>query len=341
MKRVIILCISLSFTFNALAQGTWSPYASVEENVHITDVAPSYNYANLSVPAANAGIRVGAYYVHDDQLSAEMTLGVTGVGTPGTFSRKIVPMEFIGHYNVLTPKEGALITKFNISAGVGSGLAESSNGRFGFSEHGVVGANMEMADVLPFGTLIMGTRYTMFVDDYIDGNVVAGTSNDAVLRFYTAVRLDGTSKKARQAIADAEALATKLQADAKAAQEKAEGLKKKLDATSKAHAEEVAQLTDALKACNDSLTPAPVEDNEPAGTASLAKGYYVIIGSFPSQEMAEEYTSSLELEDLSIVFEEELETYRVVLSQHDNIGDAVRSRDEAKSVTQDAWIAVY
>lgn len=341
MKRIIILCISLSFSFSALAQSTWSPYASVEENVHITDVAPSYNYANLSVPAANAGIRVGAYYVHDDQLSAEMTLGVTGVGTPGTFSRKIVPMEFIGHYNVLTPKEGALITKFNISAGVGSGLAESSNGRFGFSEHGVVGANMEMADVLPFGTLIMGTRYTMFVDDYIDGNVVAGTSNDAVLRFYTAVRLDGTSKKARQAIADAEALATKLQADAKAAQEKAEGLKKKLDATSKAHAEEVAQLTDALKACNDSLTPAPVEDNEPAGTASLAKGYYVIIGSFPSQEMAEEYTSSLELEDLSIVFEEELETYRVVLSQHDNIGDAVRSRDEAKSITQDAWIAVY
>ena len=341
MKRVLSLFISLSFTMSAVAQGTWSPYASVEENVHFTDVAPSYNYANLSVPAANAGIRVGAYYIHDDQLSAEMTLGVTGVGTPGTFSRKIVPMEFIGHYNLLTPKEGALITKFNISAGVGSGLAESSNGSFGFSEHGVVGANMEMPDVLPFGTLIMGTRYTMFVDDYIDGNVVAGSSNDAVLRFYTAVRLDGTSKKARQAIEDAEALATKLQADATAAQEKAEGLKKKLAAVSKAHAEEVAQLTDALKACNDSLTPAPAEVTEPASTASLAKGYYVIIGSFQSLEMAEEYTSSLELEDLSIIFEEELETYRVVMSQHDNIGDAVRSRDEAKAITQNAWIAVY
>jgi hypothetical protein len=341
MKRVLSLFISLSFTMSAVAQGTWSPYASVEEGIHISDVRPSYNFANLSVPAANAGIRVGAYYIHDDQLSAEITLGVTGVGTPGTFSRKIVPMEFIGHYNLLTPKEGALITKFNISAGVGSGLAESSNGSFGFSEHGVVGANMEMSDVLPFGTLIMGTRYTMFVDDYIDGNVVAGSSNDAVLRFYTAVRLDGTSKKARQAITDAEALATKLQADAKVAQEKAEGLKKKLDAVSKAHGEEVAQLTDALKACNDSLTPAPAEVNEPASTASLAKGYYVIIGSFPSQEMAEEYTSSLELEDLSIVFEEELETYRVVMSQHDNIGDAVRSRDQAKAITQNAWIAVY
>jgi len=341
MKKLIISIFIIAFSSSLFGQGQWSPYMSVEENVHFTDVAPSYNYANLSVPAANAGIRVGANYVHDDQLSAEITLGVTGVGTPGTFSRKIVPMEFIGHYNLLTPKEGALITKFNISAGVGSGLAESLNGSFGFSEHGVVGANMEMADVLPFGTLIMGTRYTMFVDDYIDGNVVAGSSNDAVLRFYTAVRLDGTSKKARQAIADAEALATKLQADAKAAQEKAEGLKKKLDAASKAHAEEVAQLTDALKACNDSLTPAPAEANEPANTASLAKGYYVIIGSFPSQEMADEYASSLELDDLSVVFEEALETYRVVLSQHDNIGDAVRSRDEAKAITQNAWIAVY
>lgn len=341
MKKLIVSIVATFITSTLLGQSSWTGYVAVEENVHFSDITPSFNYASFNLLAANAGIRVGAYYIHDDQLSAEMTLGVTGVGTPGTFSRKIVPIEFIGHYNLLTPKEGALITKFNISAGVGSGLAESSNGRFGFSEHGVVGANMEMPDVLPFGTLIMGTRYTMFVDDYIDGNVVAGSSNDAVLRFYTAVRLDGTSKKARQAIADAEALATKLQADATAAQEKAEGLKKKLDAASKAHGEEVAQLTDALKACNDSLTPAPAEVNEPASTASLAKGYYVIIGSFPSQEMAEEYTSSLELEDLSIVFEEELETYRVVMSQHDNIGDAVRSRDKAKAITQNAWIAVY
>lgn len=341
MKKLTLAIVATLMRSTLLGQSIWTGYVAFEENIHFSDITPSFNYASFNLLAANAGIRVGAYYIHDDQLSAEITLGVTGVGTPGTFSRKIVPMEFIGHYNLLTPKEGALITKFNISAGVGSGLAESSNGSFGFSEHGVVGANMEMSDVLPFGTLIMGTRYTMFVDDYIDGNVVAGSSNDAVLRFYTAVRLDGTSKKARQAIADAEALATKLQADAKVAQEKAEGLKKKLDAVSKAHGEEVAQLTDALKACNDSLTPAPAEVNEPASTASLAKGYYVIIGSFPSQEMAEEYTSSLELEDLSIVFEEELETYRVVMSQHDNIGDAVRSRDQAKAITQNAWIAVY
>ena len=341
MKKVSCLFISLSLSISAFAQGTWSPFASVEENVHFTDFAPSYNYANLSVLAANSGIRLGAHYVHDHQLSGEITLGVTGVGTPGIFSRKIVPVEFIGHYGLWTPKEGTLITKFNISAGVGSGLAESSNGRFGFSEHAVVGANIEMSGLIPFGTLIMGTRYTQFVDDYIDGNVVAGSNNDAVLRFYTAVRLDGTSKKMRQAIADAEALAAKLQVDAKAAQEKSEELKKKLDATSKAHAEEISQLTDALEACNDSLASAPAENNEPLSTASLAKGYYVIIGSFPSQERAEEYASRLELEDISIAYEQELATYRVVLSQHDNLAAAVRARDEARAITQNAWIAMY
>jgi len=334
------LIIALLLSISAFAQGTWSTIGSVEENVHFTDISPSFNYANLSLPAANAGMRIGGYYIHDNQVSGEITLGVTGIGTPGIFSRKIIPVEIIGHYNILNEPFGP-VTKFNLSAGIGSGLAESSSGRFGFSEHAVVGANMEMANVLPFGTLIMGTRYTMFVDDYIDGYVLAGSGNDAVLRFYTAVRFDGTSKKADQAIADAEALATKLQADTKAAQEKAEVLKKKLDATSKAHAEEVTQLTDALKACNDSLATAPAKTSEPVSTAILTKGYYVIIGSFPSQELAEDYASSLELEEISIAFEEELKTYRVVLSQHDNIKDAIRSRDAAKAITQNAWIAVY
>ena len=341
MKKYFVLLVAITLQATLHAQSNWAPLVSIEESIHLTDISPSYNYLNLSVPAANSGIRLGAHYVHDHQLSAEITLGVVGIGTPGSFSSKIVPVEFIGHYSLWTPKEGALITKFNISAGVGSGLAEYSNGRFGFSEHAVVGANIEMAGLLPFGTLIMGTRYTQFIDDYIDGNVVAGSSNDAVLRFYTAVRLDGTSKKMHQAIADAEALAAKLQVDGKAAQEKSEELKKKLDATSKAHAEEISQLTDALEACNDSLAIAPAENNEPLSTASLAKGYYVIIGSFPSQERAEEYASRLELEDISIAFEQELATYRVVLSQHDNLAAAVRARDEARAITQNAWIAMY
>ena len=338
--KTLKLTIALLISITSYGQGTWSPYASVEEGIHISDVRPSYNYINLSVPAANAGMRMGAFYTYNDLISGEVTLGLIGTGTPGRFAHQSILAEFIGNYNVLDQPYGA-ISKFNVSLGLGSGLAESGVGRFGFSEHAVVGANMEMNSIVPFGTLIMGMRFTQFVNDYIDGSQVANSGNDGILRFYTAIRLDGMSRKADQAIADAEALATKLQVDAKAAQEKAEGLKKKLDATSKAHAEEVAQLADALKACNDSLATAPTDANEPSSTASLAKGYYVIIGSFPSQQLAEDYASSLELEEISIAFEEELKTFRVVLSQHDNIRDAIRSRDEAKAITQNAWIAVY
>ena len=334
------LAAALLLTTLTYGQGRWSPYASVEEGIHISDIRPSYNYINLSVPASNAGMRMGAFYSHDDQLSGEVTLGLIGTGTPGRFSHQSVLAEFIGNYNVLTQPYGG-ITKFNFSFGLGSGLAESGTGRFGFSEHAVIGTNMELKDLVSIGTLIMGMRYTQFVDDYIDGSQVVNSGNDGVLRFYTAIRLDGISRKADQAIAEAEALATKLQTEAKAAQEISEGLKKKLEATSKAHAEEVAQLTDALKACNDSLAHAPAKTNEPVSTAILAKGYYVIIGSFPSQDLAEDYASSLKLEQISIAFEDELKTYRVVLSQHDKIKDAIRSRDEAKAITQNAWIAVY
>jgi hypothetical protein len=341
MKKVIILCISLCFSFSALAQGTWSHYASVEENIHFSDIPAAYNYSIFSLLSANSGMRLGGYYTHNDQLSGEITLGVTGIGTPGSFSRKIVPMEFIGHYNLLTSKEGALVTKFNFSAGIGSGLAESLNGRFGFSEHIVFGANMEMGEVLPFGTLIMGTRYTMYVDDYIDGLVVSGSGNDAVLRFYTAIRLDGMPKRASQKIATAEKIASKLRGELIATNETHEAEKSALIDNIDRQLGIIDSLETSLKACNDSLTPALAEANQSISTASLAKGYYVIIGSFPAPEMAEEYVSSLELEDLNIVFEETLDTYRVVFSQHENIGDAVRSRDEAKAITQNAWIAVY
>ena len=84
MKKTLAL-VAVVAAMNSYAQGTWAPYASVEENIHFSDVSPSYNYLNLSLPAGNAGMRMGAFYTHNSQLSAEITLGVVGVGTPGTF----------------------------------------------------------------------------------------------------------------------------------------------------------------------------------------------------------------------------------------------------------------
>ena len=337
MKKTLAL-IAIVATMNSYAQGTWAPYASVEENIHFSDVSPSYNYLNLSVPAGNAGMRMGAFYTHNSQLSAEITLGVVGVGTPGLFSNTIIPIEAVGHYNLLDGMDVKLPSKFNLDLGVGSGLAESSNGNFGFSEHIVSGASMELPDVVPFGTLIMGIRYTSFIDDYIDGTVVSGSSKDGVLRFYTAVRLDGESKKTRQALEDAAALAAKVGASLEKSEAEKAAIQKELNAAEKAHALERAVLMDeleALKAASVQEKEASVED-----PAIEAKGFYVIIGSFPSQEGAERFISGLGSE-LDVSFVKDLNTYRVVFSAHENLAEARRSLEAAREVVETAWIAVY
>lgn len=338
MKTYLYLPLLLLSSLATQAQSKWSPYASIEENIHFSDVSPSYNYLNLSVPAGNAGIRMGAFYTHNSQLSAEITIGVVGVGTPGVFSNTIIPIEAVGHYNLLDGMDVKLPSKFNLDLGVGSGLAESSNGNFGFSEHIVSGASMELPDVVPFGTLIMGIRYTSFIDDYIDGSVVSGSSKDGVLRFYTAVRLDGESKKTRQALEDAAALAVKVGASLEKSEAEKAAIQKELNAAEKAHALERAALMDeleALKAASVQEKEASVED-----PAIEAKGFYVIIGSFPSQEGAERFISELGSE-LDVSFVKDLNTYRVVFSAHENLAEARRSLEAAREVVETAWIAVY
>lgn len=337
MKTYLYLPLLLLSSLATQAQSKWSPYASIEENIHFSDVSPSYNYLNLSVPAGNAGIRMGAFYTHNSQLSAEITLGFVGVGTPGVFSNTIIPIEAVGHYNLLDGMDVKLLSKFNLDLGVGFGLAESSNGNFGFSEHIVSGASMELPDVVPFGTLIMGIRYTFFTDDYIDGTVVSGSSKDGVLRFYTAVRLDGPSKKTRQALEDAVALAANVGVSLEKSEAEKAAIQKELNAAEKAHALEKAALMDELEA----LKAASVQEEAPAEVLAIeAKGFYVIIGSFPSQEGAERFISEVGSE-LDVSFVKDLNTYRVVFSAHENLAEARGSLEAARAVVETAWIAVY
>lgn len=337
MKPINTLGALLLACITSYAQSNWSPLVSIEENIHLTDVAPSYNYLNLSVPAGNAGMRMGAFYTHNSQLSAEITIGVVGVGTPGVFSNTIIPVEAVGHYNLLDGMDVKLPSKFNLDLGVGSGLAESTNGNFGFSEHVVSGASMELPHVIPFGTLIMGIRYTSFIDDYIDGTVVSGSSKDGVLRFYTAVRLDGENKKTRQALEDAAALAEKVGASLKKSEADKAAIQKELKAVKEAHAIEKTAMTDELEA----LKAATVQEEVPSEDPNIeAKGFYVIIGSFPSQEGAEGFISELDL-DLGVSFKKDLNTYRVVYSTHENLAEARASLEAARAIVETAWIAVY
>ena len=71
-----------------------------------------------------------------------------------------------------------------------------------------------------------------------------------------------------------------------------------------------------------------------------AKGFYVIIGSFPSQEGAKRFISELGSK-LDVSFAQDLNTYRVVYSAHKNLAEARGSLEAAREVVETAWIAVY
>ena len=93
---------------------------------------------------------------------------------------------------------------------------------------------------------------------------------------------------------------------------------------------------DALKA---SQTQSQKDTTETNNAPTESKQFHVVIGSFPSQEMAENYAQSIE-STTSIVNVSELNTYRVVLSMHNELNDALSALEEARKLTSKAWIAV-
>ena len=198
MKKLIAVLI-LIVSYPLTAQISWSPYALVEENVHLGDIRPSYNYANLNVLAANAGIRVGAFISSPTALSGELTLGVVGLGSPGTFATNMIPVEVVGHLNTLQLSKTDI--RFNLDFGAGIALAENSSTYYNLNRNAVLGLSLEFPRISKFESLILGVRYVSNGVDFLDKSV-SGSDNDATLRFYTAVRFYGRSKSDTKNIDD-------------------------------------------------------------------------------------------------------------------------------------------
>jgi len=337
MRFNLSLSLSLLLSIAVSAQSkSWSFYTSVEEGIHVSDIRPSYNYFNLSVPAGNAGMRMGAFYTHDDNISAELTLGVIGISSPNRFSSGLIPIEVIGHYNVLPELPVDWLSKFNLDLGVGSSLAESSPGNYGFSEHMVLGATAELGNLLPFGTLMMGTRYTMFIDDFIDGNAVSGTGNDKILRFFTGLRIDLGNSNNSAELSEAKAKIDKLESDLMAAALAYDDLSAQKEGATSSLKSENAELKEKLKSLENSTSTI-----ETTQMITEFNGYHVVIGSFPDESMANEYLNTLDIENIQVVFVESIPTYRVVLSEHKELRDALLALENAMAITPNAWIAVY
>lgn len=338
MKFNLSLFYSLLFSVMLNAQSkSWSVYTSVEEAIHVSDIRPSYNYFNLSVPAGNAGMRMGAFYTHDENISAEITLGVIGISSPNRFSSGLIPIEVVGHYNVLPELPIDWLSKFNVDLGLGSSLAESSPGNFGFSEHMVLGATAELGNLLPFGTLMMGTRYTMFIDDFVDGYAVSGTGNDKILRFFTGLKIDLGNSNNSAELSEAKAKIDKLESDLMVAALAYDDLSAQKEGATSSLKAENAELKEKLTSLENSATTT-VETTQ---MISEINGYHVVIGSFPNELMANEYLNSLDIDDLQVVFVESIPTYRVVLSEHKELREALLALENAMAITPNAWIAVY
>jgi outer membrane protein OmpA-like peptidoglycan-associated protein len=251
-NQLITVLFLLCFQPIVSAQSEWALQVSVEETVTLGDARSSFHFLSFTQLAANSGMRSGFHYTKDHHLAAELTLGVVGTSRPNSWFTKIVPVEFVGHYNILPHITGDSPFKFNLDLGVGSALVRArsvtynTNGRFSFSEHISAGASLDITFYY-LGTLSFGFRNTYFIDDYIDATPVDETNNDQLLRFFTSARVNlGQSAKTKTIIADAEEKAAKLNSELALAKANAELMTQKNSSTVTKLEKSIASLEEKL-----------------------------------------------------------------------------------------------
>lgn len=329
---LLFLTVSIS-----LHGQTWAPFASVEEVIHLTDVRPSLNYSNLSVPASNAGMRLGGMLSIDEKYSAELTIGVVGLGTPGVFKRSIIPVEFIGHYNLLSGKAFGPIEKFNVNLGVGSGLAEYKTGSFAFSEYLAIGTSMQVPVNISRTEIMIGLRYNYFRDDYLDG-IESGILNDGILRLFTAFHFNGTSKKLQNEITKKQIDLLNTMAQLEKVKNSNTELQKKIQEEQNKQLVEIQSLTEKLNSLNNKSFGDQASLNSEEKVRE--RGVAIVIGSFEKLELAEEYKREVG-GDCFIAEEKELNRYRVIFGIYDDFKTAKKMSEMIKDQYNHHWLVKY
>lgn len=209
MKYIFLSIVIIGLYSPVRAQENISIYISAEETTVIGDESSSYDFVGWTTLAAQSGMRAGFLYKINEDVSIEATLGVVGASKTNTWFTKIVPVEFVGHYDIFSLiHDSDKRIKFNADLGVGSALVRAQSevfntiGTFSFSENINLGASLDII-FDDFGMLTFGYRHTFFADDYIDASI-ANDDNDQMGRFFTAVKLPlGKSQKAKDLITQA------------------------------------------------------------------------------------------------------------------------------------------
>lgn len=334
---------ALILTSVAFGQSKWMFHTSVEESYLLGDAPFTFHPLSLNDYAGNAGARVGMYFNHSENIGAEITLGVSGSANTGVYATRIVPVEIVGHYNILSQVEGLNTTdKFNVDLGIGSALVRAqtpsynTSGSFGFSENVSLGASWDM-DILPGGMLTIGYRHTFFVDDYIDGTV-SGSGNDSWGRFFTATRWNlGSSKKEKAALANAMAKADQLNAELGAAEAKAKSLESEAEKAQKKNAELKNTLA-ATEAELEALRTATAEKEEEAAEETPTfNGYAVIVASFSNKAAAQTFADEYG-ENAKVIAVPEIGKFRVAQDVYTSYGKAKTAVEELKANEVSCWI---
>lgn len=349
MKNALALLALAASPLLTIAQSKWEFTTIAEEGIYFStdNLADPLQLLEFRSLAANSGMSAGFLYNFTDAVGVEARLGLGATSERDAFFTKIVPVEIAMHYNLLDLVGLSSNWGFNADLAVGSSLTSVNTGTnptpsYGFDENFSVGASLDVP-LNQMNTLSFGYRHTAYISDINGSN----DGLDMIGRFFTGVSIRfGKDRAAEKALAEAVAKADELTASLKKAEEESGELKTKLSGTQAAHAQEVAALMDEIEAlkANPSMGGGEAGEGGEAGAVTMdsgeGKGYYVIIGSYPSQESAQRFISSTG-NGYVINYVESLNTYRVVHSKHLSYSEAKEAQEEAKSIEPTAWIAVY
>ena len=242
-----------------------------------------------------------------------------------------------------------------IDFGVGSGLGEAAKQTFGLSEHIVLGTSLHFTNALPSATLILGSRFTYFRDDYLDngglpnGNGLnEGKYGDAALRLFVGLQFDGDLRAEKNAKEEAKKLSNSLIL----AEQENLYIKNDSKKVIEELNDEVEKLNDEIKTLKSILaetsyqefefTDTIVQNNSQENSLNTnidESTYNIIIGSFKSKVAALAFIKDNDLNG-EIHYIKELDMYRVVRSKRSLIDDTGDDQKESISISKNANLII-
>jgi hypothetical protein len=347
-KNIFFVLSLLAVNISCVGQHKWSNQLQVEKTHLFGDEPTSYNFIDIDNVLSNVGIHYQAIYSLNENIKLGMGIGIQQIGTPGYFSSTHIPLEFYGNFLAWKNENQSSLKNFEIIASAGGAFVESLTAIYGFSENVGIGGNFTFNnDLLPNETKI-GFRVCFFRDDYIDQLIIGESTNDAILKLFVSIPLNNKSSYPKEIINNYDntiaALQNKIEALGRTETQLSEEI-----VDSKIKLEEANNTIDSLltnyknpREKSKVFSADSDKDKQDYFLDEADVSYVIVIGSFEDRNMAVQYLERLTLEELAtIIFVEDVNTYRVIYKDYPSLQEAILDLEIAKSITPNAWISPY